>query len=209
MIILGIDPGTASTGYGIIKIEKDHTPKIIECSVISTAAGHDMHKRLNKLFHDLHEVLDRHSPEVMVVERLFFNANVKTAMSVGQARGIPLLVAAQKNIQVFEYTALQAKKLLTGYGRANKKELQSAVKEYIGLDEILKPDDANDAVAMALCYLHKEVMLTTNKVTIKTKKTVKKVTKRVEATKTKTTKKTTKKAKKVVKTKKTTKVKVK
>ncbi|MFZ5425242.1 MAG: crossover junction endodeoxyribonuclease RuvC [Patescibacteria group bacterium] len=156
MIVLGIDPGTASTGYGVLKFNGSQKPELIDSAVISTPAGIAMSKRLRMLYENLHELMKVHTPEVMVIERLFFNTNVKTAMSVGQARGIPLLVAAHYDVQIIEYTALQAKQVLTGYGRANKKELQSAVKQFMNLEEILRPDDANDAVAMGLCYFHKD-----------------------------------------------------
>lgn len=158
MIILGIDPGTALTGYAIVEKKKTKKePKLIEVDCIRTKAGIDMHIRLKQLHDELTDVAKNHKPDLMVVEKLFFNTNAKTAMSVGQARGVPLLVAANHKIQVFEYTALQAKKVLTGYGRADKKEMQEAVREYMKLDEIVKPDDANDAIAMALCYINKEI----------------------------------------------------
>ena len=156
MIVIGIDPGTAKTGYAIIEIiNGKEIPLIREVDCITTPAGDDMHKRLKQIFDELHDIADRHSPDCMVVERLFFNTNAKTAMSVGQARGIPLLIAARKDMEVFEYTALEAKAVITGYGRASKKEMQEAVKEYMGLSEIIKPDDANDALAMAICFLTK------------------------------------------------------
>lgn len=156
MIIIGIDPGTAKTGYAIVEvIDGKEIPVIKEVDCIVTPAGKDMHKRLKQIFDELHVIVDEHSPDCMVVERLFFNTNAKTAMTVGQARGIPLLVAARNKMEVFEYTALEAKAVLTGYGRASKKEMQEAVKEYMGLSEIIKPDDANDALAMAICFLNK------------------------------------------------------
>ncbi len=158
MIILGIDPGTALTGYALLEKKKSKKkPELIEVDCIRTKAGIDMHIRLKQLHDELGEVAKKHKPDLMVVEKLFFNTNAKTAMSVGQARGVPLLVAANQKMQVYEYTALQAKKVLTGYGRASKKEMQEAVKEYMGLDEIVKPDDANDAIAMVLCFINKEI----------------------------------------------------
>jgi crossover junction endodeoxyribonuclease RuvC len=156
MILLGIDPGTASTGVGVIELNGGSKPILITSSVISTPAGKAMPKRLMQLHRNLSKMVEEYSPDLMVIERLFFNTNVKTAISVGQARGIPMLVAAEKNIEIIEYTALEAKHVITGYGRSNKKQLQKAVKDYFGLEEILKPDDANDAVAMALCYFHKD-----------------------------------------------------
>lgn len=154
MIVLGIDPGTARTGYAVIKLQSK--PKLIESDVILTPAEIEMHKRLKILYRELSSIVKKHNPDTMVVERLFFNTNVKTAISVGQSRGISLLVAANKNINVFEYTALEAKLALTGYGRSDKKDMQAAVKKILKLDGIVKSDDANDAVAIALCYLIKE-----------------------------------------------------
>ena len=151
-ILLGIDPGTASTGYAVVSVVKGKS-SLIEASVISTSAADLMHYRLVFLYKRLHEVCKKYSPQVMVVERLFFNTNVKTAITVGQARGISLLVAGDRKMEVAEYTALQAKQLLTGYGRASKKQVQEAVKDNMGLLKIVKPDDANDAVAMALCHI--------------------------------------------------------
>lgn len=158
MIILGIDPGTARTGYAVIETIKNKSrPKLIEVACIETSAGIDMHIRLMQLHDELHDVAKTHKPELMVVEKLFFNTNVKTAMSVGQARGVPLLIAAREKMKVYEYTALQAKMVLTGYGRASKRDVQEAVKKYMRLDEIVKPDDANDALAIALCFINKEI----------------------------------------------------
>jgi crossover junction endodeoxyribonuclease RuvC len=158
MIIMGIDPGTARTGYALIQVEEDsfEDPKLLACDCIITPAGHDMHLRLHQLHTDLTRIVRKQTPDIMIIERLFFNTNVKTALTVGQARGIPLLVAGKHRLDVVEYTALQAKKVLAGYGRANKKDMQEAVKKYMNFDEIIKSDDANDALAMALCYLHKD-----------------------------------------------------
>ena len=155
MKLLGIDPGTASTGYAILEILPPGSAKLLETAVISTPAGGDMHKRLKQLFRELKAICVKHSPDIMIVEKLFFNTNVKTAMTVGQARGIALLVAAEKNMLLAEYTALQAKRVLTGYGRASKQEMQEAVKKHLDLPKAVKPDDANDAVAIALCHLFK------------------------------------------------------
>jgi crossover junction endodeoxyribonuclease RuvC len=153
--ILGIDPGTASTGYAIVDITESLEPILLKAAVISTKAHTPMPSRLRFLYEELYEISNEFSPEIMVVEKLFFNTNVKTAITVGQARGIPLLIAGEKDIEVIEYTALEAKLSVAGYGRANKKEVQEAVRKYIGLKDIIKPDDANDAVAMALCFLER------------------------------------------------------
>ncbi len=151
MIVLGIDPGTASMGYGVIKMTEER-PILKGHGVIRTHPDQEMHKRLDILYSNLNDVAAQYKPEMVVIERLFFNTNAKTAISVGQARGISMLVAAHSGADVFEYTALQAKKYIAGYGRADKAELQEAVKQMLGISQIIKPDDANDGVAMALCY---------------------------------------------------------
>lgn len=161
MIVMGVDPGTALTGIAVAEIKNTNKPpKLLEVDTIKTSAGVDMHKRLKQVHEGMEELSKKYSPEVMVIERLFFNTNVKTAMTVGQARGIYLLVAASSNMHVVEYTALQAKQVLTGYGRSTKKEMQEAVKKYMNLDEIIKPDDANDALALLLCFLEKDYLST-------------------------------------------------
>lgn len=151
MIVLGIDPGTASMGWGIIKMTKER-PILKGHGVVRTHPDQDMHKRLGVLYSNLDDIAKQYKPEMIVIERLFFNTNAKTAISVGQARGVSMLVAAHNRAQVVEFTALQAKKYLAGYGRADKKEMQEAVKKMLGVSQIIKPDDANDGVAMALCY---------------------------------------------------------
>jgi crossover junction endodeoxyribonuclease RuvC len=156
MIILGIDPGTARMGYGILEISPKKKTNLIKSGVLITTPDAESHKRLLTIFKDLNALVREYSPEVMVLERIFFNTNVKTALTVGQARGISMLVAASSGMNLFEYTALQAKLVLTGYGRSDKKQMQEAVKKSLKLREIIKSDDANDAVAMALCYIIKE-----------------------------------------------------
>jgi crossover junction endodeoxyribonuclease RuvC len=110
------------------------------------------------LYDMLNKKVDEFKPEMIVIERIFFNTNTKTAIAVGQARGVLLLIAAQKKLKVHEYTALQAKLVVSGYGRSKKKEMQEAVRVYFDLEKIIKPDDASDAVAMALCHIHKEII---------------------------------------------------
>lgn len=159
MIILGIDPGTASTGYAFIKVGKGAgaklLPKIIAFGVISTGKDLDMPHRLKYIHLQLTQLCKKYKPELMIIERLFFNTNAKTAMTVGQARGVALLVGAEYDLDIYEYTALQAKFALTGYGRSEKSVMQKAVQDYLGLIDKIKPDDANDAVAMVLCHLSK------------------------------------------------------
>jgi len=157
MIILGIDPGTARMGCGVIEVKRNKKVTLLHSRVLITPPEHEQHQRLLTLYKGLLDLVKEFSPEVMVVEKLFFNTNVKTALTVGQARGISMLVAASKKLKMFEYTALQAKLVLTGYGRSDKKQMQESVKTHLELSEIIKSDDANDAVAMALCYVKKEL----------------------------------------------------
>ena len=157
MIIFGIDPGTATTGYSVIKMEDDK-PILLEASAFLTPSDAELQDRLLILHGLLNKKIDEYNPERIVIERIFFNTNAKTAIAVGQARGVLLLIAAQRNLKVYEYTALQAKLVVTGYGRSKKKEIQEAVKKYFNLEKIIKPDDASDAVAITLCHIHKELI---------------------------------------------------
>ena len=151
MKILGIDPGTATTGFGLITKEGPKLAKV-DCGVISTSKDLEMPKRLSILYNDLQEIVRAHKPDVMAVEKLFFTNNITTAMTVSQARGIVLLVASQNNIPIAEYTPLQVKMSATGYGKATKKQVQEMVKKILKLTVIPKPDDAADALAIAICH---------------------------------------------------------
>ncbi len=154
MIILGIDPGTATTGYGVIETSTTEV-KFVTCGAVRTKAGVAMPTRLLRLRKELKSVIKEFKPEAMVVEKLFFNRNAKTAMTVSQAKGVILLVAAEQGLDILEYTALQAKKELTGYGRADKKQVEKAVKKHLHLRRKVKPDDAADALAIAICHVKK------------------------------------------------------
>ncbi len=158
MIILGIDPGTARMGYGVVDFnKKTKAMKLLETNCFITVPELEMPKRLKFIYNSLKDVLKKYSPEVMVVEKLFFNTNVRTAMAVGQARGVVMLAAADSNVLFYEYTALEAKKVVADYGRASKKEMQTAVQNILKLDAPIKSDDANDAVAMVLCFIKKDL----------------------------------------------------
>jgi len=157
MIIFGIDPGTATTGYSVIKMENEK-PILIEASAFLTPSDAELQDRLLMLHGMLNKKIDEYNPERIVIEKIFFNTNAKTAIAVGQARGVLLLIAAQRGLKVYEYTALQAKLVVTGYGRSKKKDIQEAVKKYFNLEKIIKPDDASDAVAISLCHIHKELI---------------------------------------------------
>ncbi len=150
MIILGIDPGLATTGWAIIE-KKDRAIKAIDYGAISTKAGLVLARRIRILFDDVNELIEKYYPEIVCIEKLFFNTNAKTAMLVGQARGVVMLAAEIANISIREYTPLQIKINTTGYGQAEKIQVQKMVKELLNLPSIPKPDDAADALAVAIC----------------------------------------------------------
>lgn len=184
MIILGIDPGTARMGYGVVEVGKGDKVNLVESDVLTTHPDTTPENRLKYLFNCLTSIIKKHNPDVMIIERLFFNTNAKTAIAVGQARGICMLAAANKRVKVYDYTALEAKLVLTGYGRSDKKVMQEAVKKIFKLSVQVKSDDANDAVAMALCYIKKNIGCGSEvKGNVKTKTKVK--TKKVPSKKTK------------------------
>jgi crossover junction endodeoxyribonuclease RuvC len=151
MIIIGVDPGTATTGYGIIRKDgQKHT--LIKYGCVLTPANTPLCDRLDVIFDELSALIDEFQPEHIAVEELFFAANSKTAIAVGQARGVILLAGKKKGLSVHEYTPLEVKMALTGYGRADKNQIQQMVKTLLSLKEIPKPDDAADALAIAICH---------------------------------------------------------
>ncbi len=153
MIILGIDPGYAIVGYGIVKYEGNKfTP--IHYGAVTTPAGMPFNQRLDKIFNDLTEILDKYNVDAMSIEKLFFNTNTTTAIDVAQARGVIVLSAVRHGIEVFEYTPLQVKQAVTGYGRAEKKQIQEMTRIMLGLQSVPKPDDTADALALAICHGH-------------------------------------------------------
>lgn len=152
MRILGIDPGTGILGFGIIDIGPSNKMILVDGGVIRTPVKQADSERLKTIYDELSEVINQYKPEVMSVEKLFFAQNVTTAMSVSQARGVVLLCGVQNGMELFEYTPLQIKQALTGYGRADKKQMQEMVKVVLRLSEIPKPDDCADALAAAICH---------------------------------------------------------
>lgn len=151
MIVLGIDPGTATTGWGVVeKIKQQHN--CIGAGVITTYAGQLLEKRLLTIFGDVTRLMKKFSPDAVSIEQLFFNTNAKTALLVGQARGVVLLAAEKNKIPLFSYTPLQVKMAVTGYGRADKKQMQEMIKRLLKLDVLPRPDDAADALAIALTH---------------------------------------------------------
>ncbi len=153
MIILGIDPGTAITGYGVVQSDGDLL-QLIAYGAITTPSDWKMPQRLQHIYAELVALIRMHQPTEAVVEKLFFSKNVRTALSVGQARGVALLAAAQAGLMIHEYTPLEIKQAVVGYGRAEKSQIQQMVRMLLQLDFIPQPDDAADALAVAICHAH-------------------------------------------------------
>lgn len=150
MRIIGIDPGTGILGFGVIDIKKGGQPQMVDAGVIRTPVHEDDAVRLLTIYDELTEIVGQHKPQLMAVEKLFFNKNVTTAMTVSQARGVVLLIAMQHGLGIHEYTPMQIKLAITGYGKADKKQMQEMVKLILKLKSLPKPDDAADALAAAL-----------------------------------------------------------
>ena len=153
MIILGIDPGIAIVGYGVIEYTKGKF-RPIGMGSIETPAGIDVEERLKTVYEDMCEIIDTYRPDEMAIEELFFNTNQKTAIAVAEARGVILLSAVQKGVPISEYTPLQVKQSVVGYGRAEKKQVMSLVKMILGMENGPKLDDTADALALAICHAH-------------------------------------------------------
>jgi len=153
MRVLGIDPGIAITGYGIIDFAGNSFSPV-DYGSIRSATEMPQHLRLNKLYNELTDLIIKYRPHCMAVEELFFNRNVRTAMSVSQARGVILLASAQSDLEVYEYTPLQVKQAVVGRGRADKKQVQYMIKIILNLPAIPRPDDVADALAIAVCHIN-------------------------------------------------------
>jgi crossover junction endodeoxyribonuclease RuvC len=153
MLVLGMDPGTALTGFGLVARQGGRLTAV-EHGVIRTPAKTELASRLVQIHDGVKELLDRYRPDAVAVEELFFNRNAKTFFSVSQARGAMILTVAQCGIQVFEYTPLQVKQAVVGYGKADKEQVQKMVKAILKMDGIARPDDAADALAIAICHIH-------------------------------------------------------
>jgi crossover junction endodeoxyribonuclease RuvC len=153
MLVLGIDPGLATTGYGLVA---DDGPdlSLIDCGVLVTPPALPLGQRLYALHRQLADLIERHRPEAVAVEELFFSRNARTAMIVGHARGVILLTIAERGIPAFEYTPLQVKDAIVGYGRASKSQIQKTLRVFLGMEDYPRPDDAADAVAVAICHIH-------------------------------------------------------
>ena len=153
MIILGIDPGYAIVGYGVVEYNNNHF-RAIEYGAVTTEAHTPFNERIEKIYDGVSALVAKYSPAALAVEKLFFNTNQKTAIDVAQARGAIVLAAQKAGVKIFEYTPLQVKQSVVGYGRAEKKQVQEMTRLMLNLDKIPKPDDAADALAMAICHCH-------------------------------------------------------
>ena len=151
MIIMGLDPGIATIGFGVLEAEAGQQ-RSLQYGVIRTAAGQALSKRLAAIYADIHQLLDLFSPDAVAIEELFFNTNLTTGIAVAHGRGVLLLACAQKEIPIYEYTPLQVKQAVVGYGRAEKKQVIDMVQRILKLPKPPRPDDAADALAIALCH---------------------------------------------------------
>lgn len=153
MIILGIDPGYAIVGYGVINYEANRF-QVLDYGAITTPAGMPFVERLDVIDRDLNMIFEKYHPQAMAIEKLFYNTNAKTVIDVAQARGVTVLAAYRNKAEIFEYTPLQVKQSVVGYGRAEKKQVQEMTRVILNLEKIPKPDDTADALAMAICHAH-------------------------------------------------------
>lgn len=151
MITLGVDPGTALLGYGVVSGDDD--PQLVTFGAVETSKTETMPERLKRLYDAVWELIRVHEPDVLAIEQLFFSRNVTTALAVGQARGVVLLAAAQHGMDVFEYKPSEVKLTIAGHGNADKRQMQEMVRMLLNLQQIPKPDDAADALAVALCHV--------------------------------------------------------
>ena len=151
--VLGIDPGYAIVGFGIVDYESNHF-KVINYGAVTTPAGMEFSRRLQNIYNDLTDLILKYRPDALSIEKLFFNTNSTTAIDVAQARGVVLLAAANNNVPIYEYTPLQIKQAVTGYGRAEKKQVMEMVRQLLNLKAVPKPDDTADALAIAICHAH-------------------------------------------------------
>lgn len=153
MRILGIDPGYAIVGWGVIDSDGNRS-RPVAYGAVTTPAEYKMPARLEEIYTEIKKIIEEYKPDAVSIEELFFNSNAKTAIMVGQARGVLLLAAERSRIPIFEYTPLQVKQAIVGYGRADKNQVQQMVKLLLNLTSVPKPDDTADALGMALCHAH-------------------------------------------------------
>lgn len=158
MLVVGIDPGLATTGYGVIRELAQGDLEVVDYGVILTPVDEPMGQRLLRLYKQLKELIILHQPESGAVEKLFFQRNVRSAMAVGQARGVVMLTLAETGLPVMEYNPMEVKQAISGYGRASKEQMQRMVSTLLRLQDIPRPDDAADALAIAICHIHSRRM---------------------------------------------------
>ncbi len=158
MRIMGIDPGIATIGFGLVDKEQNHI-KLVQCGVITTPAHISLAQRLEQIYEDLCRLLDLFHPDAVSIEELFFNTNITTGIAVAHGRGVILLACQKAGVKIYEYTPLQVKQSVVGYGRAEKKQVMDMVRRICGLTAAPKPDDAADAVALALCHARSSTSL--------------------------------------------------
>jgi len=154
MTVIGLDPGSAITGFGILEELADHSLEVIDYGVLRTSPEMPAAERLQSLYEQLNELLVLHKPDSGAVENLYFQRNVSTAITVGQARGVLLLALSQAHVSIAEYNPMEIKQAVAGYGKADKQQMQQMVKMLLSLKEIPRPDDAADALAVAICHIH-------------------------------------------------------
>ena len=153
MVILGIDPGYAIVGYGVVNYNNNNF-KPLTFGAVTTPAGMDFPKRLDIIYNGITELIEKTKPDALSIEKLYFNTNTTTAIDVAQARGVIVLAAERCGVPIFEYTPLQVKQAVTGYGRAEKRQIIEMTKTLLGLSKAPKPDDTADALALAICHAH-------------------------------------------------------
>ena len=158
MRILGIDPGIATIGFGVVETDKNRQ-KLLKCGVITTPAHTSLSSRLEQIYRDMCDLLDLFKPDAVSIEELFFNTNITTGIAVAHGRGVILLACQQAEVKIFEYTPLQVKQAVVGYGRAEKSQVMDMVRRICALPAVPKPDDAADAVALALCHARSSTSL--------------------------------------------------
>lgn|SRR5574341_1147669 len=154
MLVLGIDPGIGTTGYGLVREQADGGLELAVYGVITTPADESIASRLQRIYRDVRALVEKHQPASAAVEKLLFGRNVSTAMSVGQARGVIILALADAGLEIGEYTPATVKEAVAGYGNASKNQVQDMVRHLLNLDAIPRPDDAADALAVAITHLH-------------------------------------------------------
>ena len=150
-VILGIDPGVATVGFGVVESAGVRN-RFVNCGAITTPAHTALSSRLAQIYHDMLELIDTFRPDAIAIEELFFNTNITTGIAVAHGRGVIVLAGHERNVPMYEYTPLQVKQAITGYGRADKKQMREMVRRLLDLKAPARPDDASDALALAICH---------------------------------------------------------